>query len=53
MKKRKKPYRKPEVKSAELDFTTAQMGNCHTPTITFPQETFPPAPCTLTLCRTP
>ncbi len=48
--KKKKPYRKPELKSIELSFNTAQMGVCHTPTITTPQSTFPPAPCTITSC---
>ncbi len=51
--KKRKPYRKPEIKAVDLSFTTAQMGNCHTPTILFPQSTFPPAPCTITLCRNP
>lgn len=43
--KRKKPYLKPEIKTAELSFTTAQMAACHTPTNTTPLETFPPSNC--------
>ncbi len=50
---KKKPYRKPEVKSAELSFNTAQMAVCHTPTITTPLFTEPFLPCTLSECRDP
>jgi hypothetical protein len=50
---KKKPYRKPEVKSAELSFTTAQMATCHTPSVTWPQETFPPASCEMSGCKDP
>lgn len=51
--KEKKPYLKPEVKSAELSFTTAQLATCHTPTILTPQSVTPPVPCAFTGCPVP
>ena len=47
----KKPYLKPEVKSEELSFTTAQMVTCSTPTILTPADE--PLTCAFTGCPTP
>lgn len=46
----KKEYHKPEVTVVDLAFNMAQMATCHTGTLTQPQSTAPPIPCTLTHC---
>ncbi len=48
--KKKKLYRKPELKVVELSFNTAQMAVCNTPSITTPYDSEFGIPCNLTAC---
>ena len=49
--RKKKKYRKPELKVIDLDFNRDMLAHCHTHTTTFPQQV--PLSCIQTGCSTP